>query len=123
MNILETRLNETKKNYELEKIQHLEKLVSNEEKIVRYISSPLFESWIIINLYFQNSLTSENVNLKNDLNELKESIDNQKTENQQIKDSYENDIKQLKIKINGLQDKNVELIKINQDNVSKIHKT
>ena len=52
MNILETRLNETKKNYELEKIQHLEKLVSNEEKIVRYISSPLFESWIIINLYF-----------------------------------------------------------------------
>lgn len=52
MNILETRLNETKKNYELEKIQHLEKLVSNEEKIVRYISSPLFESWIMINLYF-----------------------------------------------------------------------
>ena len=57
------------------------------------------------------------------MNELKESIDNQKTENQQIKDSYENDIKQLKIKINDLQDKNVELIKINQDNVSKIHKT
>jgi hypothetical protein len=48
MKLLETRLNENKKDYELEKSAHLETLVDYEEKLVSYLES-IYRNYLVIN--------------------------------------------------------------------------